>query len=49
MTNFVICSDHVFLITCISLQKLEFLFQESYSLVFEDSDSTAIDFTGVRM
>lgn len=47
--HFVICSDHVVLIICVSLRKLEFLFQESCSLVFEDSDSTAIDFTEIRM
>lgn len=47
--HFVICSYHVVLIICITLQKPEFLFQESCSLVFEDSDSTAIDFSEIKM
>lgn len=47
--HFVICSDHVVLIICVILQKVDFLFQKSCSLVFEDSDSTAIDFTEVRV
>lgn len=49
LSHFVICSDHVFQIICITLQKVEFLFQESCSSVFEDSDSTASDFTEIRM
>lgn len=47
--HFVLCSDHVFLIICTASEKLEFVFQESCSFIFEDSDSTAIDFIEIRM
>lgn len=45
----VIYCDHVFLIIYITSQKLEFLFQELCSWLFEGGGSTVIDFTEIRM
>lgn len=49
LSHFVFCSDHVFQIICITLQKVNFFSQESCSLAFEDSVCTDSDFTEIRM